>query len=143
MTTKTAKTRVLFLCTGNSCRSQMAEAFLRRDAGDHFDVVSAGTEPGSVHPLAVEAMSEVGIDISSHESKGVKTFLGQHFGYLITVCERATERCPVFPGATKRLEWGFRDPAAVEGSDASRRQAFREVRDQIAERVRTFVETRQ
>ena len=101
------KPRVLFLCTGNSCRSQMAEGFLRSLAGDPFEVASAGTEPVPVNPGAIEAMSEVGIDLSNHESKAVKAFLGQHFAYVITVCDRASERCPIFPGAVKRLEWNF------------------------------------
>jgi arsenate reductase (thioredoxin) len=135
------KPRVLFLCTGNSCRSQMAEGFLRSLAGDRFEVASAGTEPVPVNPGAIEAMSEVGIDISDHESKAVKAFLGQHFAYVITVCDRASERCPIFPGAVKRLEWNFPDPAAVTGSDAERRRVFRQVRDEIADRIRDFVET--
>jgi arsenate reductase (thioredoxin) len=130
------KPRVLFLCTGNSCRSQMAEGFLRSIADDHFDVMSAGTEPVPVRPEAIDAMSEVGIDISGHQSKAVKGFLGQHFAYVITVCDRASERCPIFPGAVRRLEWNFRDPAAVTGPETLRRRAFREVRDQIADRIR-------
>ena len=135
------KPRVLFLCTGNSCRSQMAEGFLRSLAGDRFDVASAGTEPVPVNPGAIEAMSEVGIDISDHESKAVKAFLGQHFSYVITVCDRASERCPIFPGAAKRLEWNFPDPAAVTGPELERHRAFRQVRDQIADRIRDFLET--
>jgi len=135
------KPRVLFLCTGNSCRSQMAEGLLRHLAGDRFDVHSAGTEPVPVNSGAIAAMSEIGIDISGHESKAVKPFLGQHFGYVITVCDRASERCPIFPGAVKRFEWNFPDPAAVTGSDSVREQAFRSVRDQIADRIREFVNT--
>lgn len=135
------KPRVLFLCTGNSCRSQMAEGFLRSLAGDRFEVASAGTEPVPVNPDAIEAMSEVGIDISTHESKPVKAFLGQHFAYVITVCDRASERCPIFPGAVKRLEWNFPDPAAVTGSELERHRMFRQVRDQIADRIRDFLET--
>jgi len=133
------KPHVLFLCTGNSCRSQMAEGLLRHFAGERFDVQSAGTEPVPVNPGAIETMSEIGIDISAHESKAVKPFLGQHFGYVITVCDRASERCPIFPGAVKRLEWNLPDPAAVEGSVADRQQAFRSVRDQLAEHIREFV----
>jgi arsenate reductase (thioredoxin) len=94
-----------------------------------------------VNPDAIEAMSEVGIDISDHESKTVKEFLGQHFGYVITVCDRASERCPIFPGAVKRLEWNFPDPAAVTGPELERHRAFREVRDQIADRMRDFLAT--
>jgi arsenate reductase (thioredoxin) len=119
----------------------MAEGFLRSLAGDRFDVASAGTDPVPVNPDAIEAMSEVGIDISDHESKAVKGFLGQHFAYVITVCDRASERCPIFPGAVKRLEWNFADPAAVTGPEIERRRAFRQVRDQIADRVRDFLDT--
>jgi arsenate reductase (thioredoxin) len=133
------KPRVLFLCTGNSCRSQMAEGFLRHLAGDRFEIVSAGTQPVPVPPDTIDAMAEVGIDISSHESKAVTPLLGQHFGYVITVCDRAVERCPIFPGAVKRLEWNFPDPAAVTSTGGVRQRAFREVRDQIAERIREFV----
>ncbi|ODS53482.1 MAG: protein-tyrosine-phosphatase [Acidobacteria bacterium SCN 69-37] len=132
------KPRVLFLCTGNSCRSQIAEGLLRHMAGDRFDVLSAGTEPVPVSEDAIDTMAEVGIDISGHESKAVRPFLGQHFGYVITVCDRAVERCPIFPGAVKRLEWNFADPAVVSDGPA-RKRAFREVRDQIAERIREFV----
>lgn len=119
----------------------MAEGFLRSLAGDRFDVASAGTDPVPVNPDAIEAMSEVGIDISRHQSKAVKPILGQHFAYVITVCDRASERCPIFPGAVKRLEWNFPDPAAVAGSEHERRQAFRQVRDQIADRIQDFLHT--
>lgn len=133
------KRRVLFLCTGNSCRSQMAEGFLRRMAGDSFEVLSAGTDPVDLDLRAVEAMSEVGIDISTHESKPVKPYLGERFHYVITVCDRARERCPIFPGTVKRLEWSFADPAIAVGSEAEQRQAFRLTRDGIAERVMEFL----
>jgi arsenate reductase (thioredoxin) len=135
-----SKPRVLFLCTANSCRSQMAEGLLRAAAGDRFEVMSAGTDPGSLNPSAVEAMAEIGIDISAQQSKGVKPFLGHHFGYVITVCDRAAERCPVFPGAVKRLESRFADPAAVAGPELARQRAFREVRDQLAARIRQFLD---
>jgi arsenate reductase len=135
------KSRVLFLRTGNSYRSQMAEGLLRHLASDRFDVLSAGTEPVPVNPDAIEAMSEIGIDISAHESKAVKPFLGQHFGFVISVCDRASERCPIFPGTVKRLEWNFPDPVAVTGPEPVRQQAFRSVRDQIADRIRQFVNT--
>lgn len=134
-----AKQKVLFLCTGNSCRSQMAEGLLRQLAGDRFEVVSAGTEPRSVNPLAIAAMREIAIDISRHRSKPVKEFLGQHFTYVITVCDSANERCPIFPGTVKRLHWPLQDPAAAVGNEAERMQVFRRVRDDIAERVRTLV----
>jgi arsenate reductase len=133
------KQKVLFLCTGNSCRSQMAEGLLRQLAGDRFEVASAGTEPRSVNPLAIAVMREIGVDISGHRSKSVKEFLGQHFTYVITVCESANERCPIFSGTVKRPHWPLQDPAAAVGSEAQRMLVFRRVRDDIAERVRALV----
>src|ERR1041385_7696158 len=106
------KKRVLILCTGNSARSQMAEGILRDLAGDRFDVESAGIEPSHVRPEAIEAMREIGIDISSHRSKSVDEFVDQQFDYIITVCDNAKETCPVFPGNAKRIHWSFDDPAA-------------------------------
>jgi arsenate reductase (thioredoxin) len=131
--------KVLFLCTGNSCRSQMAEGFLRSIAGDRFEAASAGTDPRPIHSMAIEAMRERGIDISGQRSKGVKPFLGQHFPYVIAVCDRANERCPIFPGVVKRLHWSFDDPARAEGTEAERLAVFRRVRGQIEEHVRRFV----
>ncbi|MGA2714491.1 MAG: arsenate reductase ArsC [Bryobacteraceae bacterium] len=125
------KTRVLILCTRNSARSQMAEALLRHDAGERFDVESAGTEPGSVRPEAVAVMSEVGLDISGHRSKSVEEFEGQHFDYVITVCDSARESCPVFFGASHRLHHSFDDPAAFHGSEDGRLALFRRVRDEL------------
>jgi len=135
-----SKQRVLILCTGNSARSQMAEGLLRHDAGDRFEVFSAGVEPSFVRPQAIEAMREVGIDISGHRSKSVDEFAGQEFDYVVTVCGNANERCPVFPGQTKRLHWPFDDPAAPEGDEESRLAVFRRVRDEIRERLRGFTE---
>ena len=134
------KRSVLFICTGNSCRSQMAEGFLRQLAADQFEVTSAGTDPIPVNPGAVAAMSEVGIDISKQESKEIRQFLGRHFTYVITVCDRAAEKCPIFPGTVKRLEWSFADPAAVTGPEDVRAKAFQHVRDQINASVRNFIE---
>ena len=111
------KKRVLILCTGNSARSQMAEGLLRHDAGERFDVESAGTKPSFVRPEAIAAMKELGIDISGHRSKSVEEFDGQHFDYVITVCDNARETCPVFFGAAKRLHHSFEDPAAMEGTE--------------------------
>lgn len=133
------KQRVLFLCTGNSCRSQMAEGFLRNMAGDRFDVASAGTDPVGLNPGAVEAMKEVGVDIARQESKKVDRFLGQRFDYVITVCDRAKEACPTFPGARSLLHWSFDDPAGASGPLEERRRVFRRVRDEIADRVNQFV----
>lgn len=132
--------RVLILCTGNSARSQMAEGLLRETGRDRFEVFSAGTHPGRVNPLAIEAMRELGIDISDHHSKSVDEFTGKEFDYVITVCDNAAENCPVFPGRTKRLHWSFDDPAAAEGDDTERLALFRRVRDEIKERLREFTE---
>ena len=125
------KKRVLILCTGNSARSQMAEGLLRNDAGDRFDVESAGTKPGIVRPEAIAVMRELGMDISGHRSKHVDEFEGQHFDYVITVCDHAKESCPVFFGAAKRLHHSFEDPAAVIGSEEERLAVFRRVRDEL------------
>lgn len=133
------KPRVLFLCTGNSCRSQMAEGLLRSVAGDCFQVDSAGTHPVGLNPGAVSAMNELGIDIAGQRSKSLSQFLDQRFDYVITVCDRANESCPTFPDAGTLLHWGFDDPAAAQGSAVERQAVFRRVRDEIAERVRWFV----
>src|SRR6185437_5838796 len=125
------KKRVLILCTGNSARSQMAEGLLRHDAGEAFDVESAGTKPGIVRPEAIAVMRELGIDIGGHRSKHVDEFDGQRFDYVITVCDNAKESCSVFPGATKLLHRSFEDPAALEGSEAERVALFRRVRDEL------------
>jgi len=137
------KPRVLFICTGNSARSQMAEGFLRHHAGDEYDVYSAGLEPRPVNPLAVDVMREVGIDISGQTSKGVRDYLGRvHFGFIITVCTDAERECPIFPGVSIRLHWPFDDPAAAAGSDDERRQVFRRVRDEIDAAVRAWLAER-
>ncbi len=133
------KKRVLILCTGNSARSQMAEGLLRHDGGAAFEVFSAGVEPSHVRPQAIEAMSEIGIDISGQRSKSVDEFAGQEFDYVITVCDNANERCPVFPGQTKRIHWSFDDPAAAEGEEAARLAVFRRVRDEIRVQLRDFI----
>jgi arsenate reductase len=133
------KQRVLILCTGNSARSQMAEGLLRHDAGDHFEALSAGVEPSYVRPLAIEAMREVGIDISAQHSKSVDEFTGGEFDYVITVCDNANEHCPVFPGTTKRIHWSFEDPAAARGDEAAQLAVFRRVRDQIRVKLRQWV----
>jgi len=134
-----AKKRVLILCTGNSARSQMAEGLLRQEAGDRFEVFSAGTKPSTVRPEAIAVMSEIGIDISGHRSKSVDEFSGMTLDYVITVCDSAKESCPVFPGATKRLHWPFEDPAPVQGTEEQRRAVFRNVRDQINDRIKLFL----
>ncbi len=136
----TTKKRVLFLCTGNSARSQMAEGFLRHLAGDRFLVASAGTHPAGLNPYAVEAMREIGIDISHHVSERVDTYLGERFDQVITVCDRAKESCPMFPGTPTLSHWSFEDPAAATGPFEERLAVFRKVRDQIEQRVRLFIE---
>jgi arsenate reductase len=133
------KKRVLILCTGNSARSQMAEGLLRRMAGDRFEVLSAGVEPSHVRPQAIEAMREIGIDISGHRSKSVDEFAGEKFDYVITVCDNARQRCPVFPGKTERIHWSFDDPAKAEGDEETVLAVFRRVRDEIESRLREFV----
>jgi arsenate reductase len=131
--------RVLILCTGNSARSQMAEGLLRHDAGDRFDVSSAGTQPGSVRPEAIAAMRELGIDISGHRSKNVDEFAGQPFDYVITVCDHARETCPVFFGAAQRIHQSFEDPPPpYAGSDEERLVVFRRVRDELRVWLRDF-----
>ena len=130
------KQKVLFLCTQNSARSQMAEGFLRHLAGDRFEVYSAGIDPTpEIHPCAVEAMSEIGIDISGQESKTLERYLREPFDYVITVCDDANEACPFFPGAQSRLHWSIEDPSKVEGSEDERLEVFRRVRDGIKDRV--------
>jgi arsenate reductase len=129
--------RVLILCTHNSARSQMAEALLRQ-IGERFDVQSAGTEATRVHPLAIAAMAEVGIDISGARSKHLNEFIGQDFDYVITVCDAANESCPIFPGNPQRIHWSFPDPSAAEGNDAERKRAFATVRDDITNQLRTW-----
>jgi arsenate reductase (thioredoxin) len=129
------KVKVLFLCTGNSARSQMAEGYLRHVAGDQFEALSAGIEPKGLNPLAVEAMQEIGIDISHQRSKDVVSLLGQHIPYVVTVCDNARERCPIFPRTYKFLHWSFEDPAAAQGSHEEKMAVFRRVRHEIAHRI--------
>ena len=130
--------RILFLCTHDSSRSQMAERLLRKRAGDRFDVHSAGTEVTRVHSLAVEAMREIGIDISVQRSKNIDDFTGQHFDYVITVCDQANESYPMLPGATERVHWSFEDPAKAAGTADQQLQTFRRVREAILARLRLF-----
>jgi len=120
----------------------MAEGLLRWMAGDRFSVFSAGTKPSTVRPEAIAAMRDLGVDITPHRSKSVDEFLGSEFDYVITVCDNAKESCPIFPGNTKRVHWSFEDPASVEGDEATRLDAFRRIRDQIAERFKAFLAER-
>jgi arsenate reductase (thioredoxin) len=132
-------TRVLFLCTHNSARSQMGEALLRRLGGDRFEVASAGTEVTRVHPLAVATMAAAGIDLGGHRSKHLDEFAGQRFDYLITVCDDAAEACPVFPGAAQRIHWSIPDPSAVTGSEQQRARAFADAADLLRAKIRRFM----
>ncbi len=131
--------RVLFVCTGNSARSQMAEGLLRHFGGGRYEVHSAGTNPTSLRPEAVEVMREAGIDISGQKSKSLEEYIGQDFDYVITVCSKAKESCPVFPGDTDHIAWDFDDPAEVQGSEEKRMHEFRRVRDEIHQRLSLFM----
>ena len=137
------KIKVLFLCTSNSARSQMAEAFLREYAGDRFEVFSAGLEPKEIHPLTYRVMSEAGYDISSHRVTALKDLMGRvHFGYLITVCSVAEKQCPsTFPGMGQRLFWDIEDPAAFRGTEEEKLQKFREVRDIVRQHVTEWADS--
>lgn len=132
--------RVLFVCTGNSARSQIAEALLKDFGASDFAVFSAGTEPKGVNPYTVRALGEIGIDWSGAGAKSVTGFVGQPFDYVITVCDRARQTCPVFPGQHNSLHWGLDDPAEVDGTDAEKLEAFRRTRTEVATRLRPFVE---
>lgn len=133
------KQRVIFVCTGNSARSQMAEALLRHEAGDRFEVVSGGVSPKPVHPMAIAAMAKVGIDISGAESKSLMRYASQPFDYVITVCDRARQSCPVFPGGGTVLHWGIEDPAEAEGTEAQRQAAFDRALRELSGRIHGFL----
>ena len=136
------KIKVLFLCTANSARSQMAEAFLRSYAGNQYEAYSAGIEPKGIHPLTKKVMYENGIDISEQKSKALKEYMGKiHFGYLITVCSEADEKCPTtFPGMGQRLRWDLEDPVKFTGTEEEKLKKFREIRDQIKWKVKEWVD---
>lgn len=134
------KIKVLFLCTGNSCRSQIAEAWLRKFARDQFEVYSAGLEPHGVNPYTITVMEEAGVDLDGHRSKHIDEFIGKiNFNYLITVCGNADERCPVFPGMGIRHHWPFEDPAAFVGPEQEKLALFRQVRDQIKIKIQNWL----
>ena|ERR1017187_1072194 len=134
--------RLLVLCTGNSARSQMGEGLFRHEGRGAYEVASAGTKPSHVRPEAIAVMKELGIDISGHRSKSVNEFEGQSFDYVVTVCDNARDNCPVFPTGTDRIHWSFEDPAAVQGGEQELLAAFRRIRDEIHERVKTFFQDR-
>lgn len=133
--------RVLFLCTGNSARSQMAEAFLNKYGGSEYEAHSAGLQPKGMNPFTIQVMREIGIDVSSQRSKGIGEYLGKTlFQYLITVCDDAEKNCPTtWPGISKRIHWSFEDPAAFDGTDEERLRKFRQIRDQIEQRIQTWL----
>ena len=131
--------KILFLCTGNSCRSQMAEGLMRHMAGDKFEVYSAGVEPTQVNPYAIKVMAEAGIDISSHRSKSVNEFLKQEFDYVITVCNHAKKVCPIFPGEHRNIHWDIEDPARIKGTEQEKMDFFRKIRDEIKEKCLLFL----
>jgi len=136
------KDTVLFLCTGNSARSQMAEAFLRKHGGEHFEALSAGVDPSTgVHPLTIKVMEEIGVDMSAHRAKGVGAYLGRIVPRVVVfVCDRAESTCPsLWPGFLQRLSWPFEDPAACQGTEEERIAKFRQVRDQIQEKVKAWL----
>ena len=138
-----AKPLILVICTGNSCRSHIAEGFLRHASNGAFNVASAGSKPaGYVHPLAIKAMAEVGVDISGHRSKNLSEFLNQQVDTVITVCGNADQACPIFPGQMNRHHWPFDDPAHAVGSDDEKMKVFREVRDQIRRVFEAYAEGR-
>jgi arsenate reductase len=130
--------RILFVCTGNSCRSQMAEGLARAIGGDRVRVFSAGTDPKPVHPLAVQVLKEIDVDIRRQQSKHVDVFAGEPFDFVITVCDRARQQCPVVPGEHERIHWGFDDPAEATGPEDERLRVFRRVRDEVRHRLRLF-----
>lgn len=137
------KINVLFVCIHNSARSQMAESFLQNMGKDSYHVESAGIEPGQLNPRVVQVMAEIGFDISDHTATSVFDVLesGKSFDYVITVCDETSgERCPVFPGKTKRLHWNFKDPSAVQGTEQEKLEQIRHIRDEIAQRIKSFIE---
>ncbi len=131
-----SKERILFLCTGNSCRSQMAEGIVNHFYGEEYEAFSAGVKPSVVNPRAIAVMQELGIDISQQTSKHLKEFIGQEFSYIITVCDNAKVSCPIFPGNAERLHWSFEDPAEAEGTEDEIMDEFRRIRDQILIRIK-------
>jgi arsenate reductase (thioredoxin) len=136
---RTERQSVIFVCTHNSARSQMAEGMLRAWAGDRFEVVSAGTEATRVRPEAIAVMHEIGIDISGHTSKTLEPFLGRRFSWLVTVCDQANESCPTIPGVEQRAHWSIDDPSRVTGDETARLAAFREARDRLRDRIHMFI----
>ena len=140
---KLTKTKVIFLCTHNAARSQMAEAFLKKYAGDYFDVYSAGFNPQPIHPLTIKVMKEIGFDLAKQQPKDLWPLAkSEHFGIIITVCRKGEEECPTMPGASTRLYWDLEDPAGFNGTEEEKVAKFREVRDQVERKVKDFLKER-
>jgi arsenate reductase len=139
MSSQTGKPRVLILCTGNSCRSLLAEALWRHEAGDRYEVASAGVAPKGVNPLTLKVLEEIGVSTTGLSSKHVEAFAGQHFDLVITVCDPARESCPVFPAPVRYEHWPFDDPPAMKGTEAEVLAVFRRVRDEIRARIRQYL----
>jgi arsenate reductase len=137
------KKKVLFLCTGNSCRSQMAEGFLRHLGAGRYEAFSAGVDPSRVNPLSVKVMREAGIDISGQRSKSADEFLGQEFDHVVTVCDNAKQTCPTFPGEYKETHWDLEDPAVAKGTEEEKLAVFRKTRDIIERKVKEFLKDEQ
>jgi arsenate reductase len=137
--TDTQRPRVLFVCTHNSARSQMAEGMLRAWGGDRLEAVSAGTEVSTVRPEAITVMAEIGIDISGHRSKSVEEYLGQKFEWVITVCDQARQNCPVFPGVEQTGHWSVEDPSEATGGEEERLEVYRRIRDDLRNRIHVFI----
>lgn len=135
----TERVKILVLCTGNSCRSQIAEGYFRHLAGDRVDVKSAGLDPKGLSPKAIEVMKEVGVDISNHTSNHLKEFLNEEFDFVITVCDNAAKNCPIWPKKTERLHWPFPDPAIATGTETEILEVFRKVRDDIDMKVKQWL----
>jgi len=135
------KAKVLFICTGNACRSQMAEGLLREMAGDRFDVYSAGSHPSRVHPVAIRAMKEVGIDISKHTSDSISTYFGYGIDYVITVCDNARQYCPTFPGNAQKIHWSIKDPFRSWSRDLGRINDYRKTRNELYDLIEQFIKS--
>ena len=133
------KEKIIFICTGNACRSQIAEGIMRQLAGDKFDVFSAGSHPSSVHPMAIKVMKEIGINITSHTSDPISNFLSKNINIVVTVCDNADKVCPVFPGKVERIHWSIKDPFKGWGSDPDDLDNFTRTRDDLVERIKNFL----
>ncbi len=138
----TKKEKIIFICTGNACRSQIAEGILRSMAGDKFDVFSAGSHPTKVHPMSIKVMKEIGIDITSHTSDPISNFLNENIDIVVTVCNNADKACPVFPGKVERIHWRIKDPFKGWGSDRDDLDNFTRTRDDLNERIKNFLKNR-